>query len=134
MDGHVQKLPLQQQKENIVTGTFTKGFHPALINRKSCSDCKFSKYPRYSDISVGDFWGINSIAEDLNDNKGTSIVLLNSTKGEHYFNAIKSYKKKQLVVLPEEYNNGRLIDSGKEHHNRDKFFTNYNDRLSVEKI
>ncbi len=127
------KVTITTTKENIVTGTFTKGFHPALINRKSCSDCKFSKYPRYSDISVGDFWGINSIAEDLNDNKGTSIVLLNSTKGEHYFNAIKSYKKKQLVVLPEEYNNGRLIDSGKEHHNRDKFFTNYNDRLSVEK-
>jgi len=126
------KVTITTEKGNIVTNTFTQGFHPALINRKSCSDCKFSKYPRYSDISVGDFWGINSIAEGLNDNKGTSIVLLNSTKGEYYFNAINSYKKKQLIVLPEEYNNGRLINSSKEHYNRDKFFKNYNDKISVE--
>ena len=50
--------------------------------RLSCYDCKFKGLPRYSDITLADFWGIENIRKDLDQDKGTSMVLANTTKGE----------------------------------------------------
>jgi hypothetical protein len=35
-----------------------------------------------SDISLGDFWGIGSYDASLDNEKGTSVVIINSKKGE----------------------------------------------------
>ena len=42
----------------------------------------FSELPRLGDLTIGDFWGIQKIDASQNDNKGTSIVLFNSKKGQ----------------------------------------------------
>ena len=57
------------------------------VSRPSCYECKFKTFPRYGDITIGDYWtrGTKSI---LDDDTGTSIVLLNSPKGESFFNSI----------------------------------------------
>ena len=57
--------------------------------RPSCYDCKFKKISRVSDITLADFWGIGLVARDLDDNKGTSLVLINSKKGQEVFEKIK---------------------------------------------
>lgn len=56
--------------------------------RPSCYECKFKGFPRVSDISIGDFWGIEKVDSSMDDNKGTSVVLLNSQKGLDYFRSI----------------------------------------------
>lgn len=64
--------------------------------RESCYDCKFKKKHRISDFTFADFWGINNIAKELNDEKGTSLLFVNSKKGNIIFEKIKSdiiYKK-----------------------------------------
>lgn len=57
------------------------------ISRPSCYECRFKTFPRYGDITIGDYWtrGTKSV---LDDNTGTSVVLLNSPKGETLFNSI----------------------------------------------
>lgn len=54
--------------------------------RPSCYECKYRKENRSSDITVGDFWGIQHTSpEDLKS--GISVVLINSPKGKFLLEA-----------------------------------------------
>lgn len=61
---------------------YIKAFLGNLINRQSCVECRFNRLPRQGDFTIGDFWGIENFNCDLDDNKGLSIILLNSPKSE----------------------------------------------------
>ena len=68
------------------------------LSRPSCYECKFKEFPRYGDITLGDYW-IDQKNSSLDDNTGTSIVLINSKKGEAYFNEIRKKIKTEEVTL-----------------------------------
>ena len=53
-----------------------------LYLRDCCYRCDYKTLPRVSDISLGDFWGIGSYDASLDNEKGTSVVIINSKKGE----------------------------------------------------
>lgn len=57
--------------------------------RPSCYNCKFKGLPRNADITLADFWGIERINPKMDQNKGTSMLYINSDKGQKLFNAIK---------------------------------------------
>lgn len=57
---------------------FMRLFVENYINRESCSNCHFKGYDRVSDITLGDFWGIWDIYPEMDDNKGTSLILVHS--------------------------------------------------------
>lgn len=69
---------------------YEQGFHPGMTLRDSCYDCKFCDFPREGDISIGDFWQIEKYKKELNDNKGTSFVLINSEKGRELFEQVRA--------------------------------------------
>lgn len=72
------------------TSEFIKGFVEShLYCRPSCYKCKFKGFPRVADISIGDFWGIEKYDPLYNSDMGTSVVLINSKKGEDYFDKTK---------------------------------------------
>ena len=68
---------------------FRRGYHTNVFCRPSCYDCRFKGFPRMADITIGDFWGIEKIDKNLDNNVGTSMILLNSHKGEAYFEKVK---------------------------------------------
>lgn len=57
--------------------------------RPACYECHFKDFPRLSDITLADFWGIENIDKTLDQNKGTSMILLNSQKGKELFEKIQ---------------------------------------------
>lgn len=63
----------------------------------SCGNCKFNKTLRIADISIGDFWGVDEFDKTLNDNKGTSIILINNEKGARMLEAVKNKCRLQDV-------------------------------------
>lgn len=67
---------------------YMKVFLKDLCLRPSCYDCHSKSLHRNSDITLADFWGINNIYPELYDNKGTSLVFVNSQKGKELFNEI----------------------------------------------
>lgn len=67
---------------------YRRGYHANVFERPSCYECKFKGIPRISDITLGDFWGIGSVDLSLEQNLGTSLVMINSEKGEKYFDII----------------------------------------------
>lgn len=68
---------------------YRRGYHANVFERPSCYECKFKGIPRISDITLGDFWGIGSVDPSLEQNLGTSLVMINSGKGEKYFDIIR---------------------------------------------
>lgn len=62
--------------------------------RPSCYHCQFKKIPRSSDLTIGDSWGIENVMPHMDDDKGTSVILVHSAKGQYLLNEIK----KMLIV------------------------------------
>lgn len=61
--------------------TFGAFFLSNLSLRPSCYNCPAKSGRARSDLTLGDFWGINSFYEDFDDDKGVSLVIVNSDKG-----------------------------------------------------
>lgn len=69
---------------------------PNLYIRPSCGECQFNGLTRQADITLADFWGVDT---RYDDDKGTSLVLINSHKGSEYFSKIKNsihYQQREL--------------------------------------
>lgn len=86
--------------EDRFSDLYIRGYIEAnLYMRLCCSECKYKTFPRVSDLTLGDFWGIklSDISKDIE--KGTSLIMVNSVKGEELFDSIKSnifFKKKSM--------------------------------------
>ncbi len=79
-----QKKISSHHKEN----PYMRIFLSDLCLNNSCFECKYAKLPRIADISLADFWSIRSFFKDMDDDKGASLVLLNTDVGELLFNSI----------------------------------------------
>ena len=67
--------------------------------RPSCNNCKYTNTDRPSDITIGDFWGIDKYDPNFSDDKGVSVILLNTSKGKQAFNNISNdifYKARNI--------------------------------------
>lgn len=88
-----QKVILSNGKAYYETkdqSKFTQGYlQTGVYCRPSCYDCKFKGYPRISDITLADFWGIENVDISMEKDLGTSLVMVNSKKGEVYFEKAK---------------------------------------------
>lgn len=58
------------------------GLH--YMMRESCFRCPYRTATRYSDIVIGDFWGIESIRPSLDVKNGASVVVTNTLKGDTF--------------------------------------------------
>lgn len=87
--------------ESSSESLYMKLFVGDYINRTSCANCRFKGYSRWSDLTIGDFWGIWDIAPQMDDNKGTSVVIIQTRKGETLFDQIKERCIFQTVSLEE---------------------------------
>lgn len=79
---HFETFEDMKSKRKVKTETFRKLFYDHLDVRKSCSVCPFTNMKRVGDVTCGDFWGWERFHQEWNDNKGVSLALINSNKGE----------------------------------------------------
>ena len=68
---------------------YLKAFLKALSMNSACKNCKFQRLPRQADLTMGDFWGIEKVDNEMFDPKGTSVVLINNNHGKEYFDMVK---------------------------------------------
>lgn len=89
-----QKVILENGRHVYETkdqSNFTKGYlQTGVYCRPSCYDCQFKGYPRMADITLADFWGIEKVDTSMEKNLGTSLVMINSKKGQAYFERVKN--------------------------------------------
>lgn len=116
-------------KETFMFGdTYTYTYYNNIINRKSCNVCHFCNLKRPGDITIADFWGWQNVNETINvDNKGISLVFINSDKGRDWFIQIQ----KDLIAFPvplEFCMQPNLQHASAENPNRDKFEKDYSEQ------
>lgn len=56
-------------------------FMSSLITNKGCFSCPFANMKRNADFTIGDFWGIEDVMPDFPVQKGVSLILSNTDKG-----------------------------------------------------
>ena len=106
---------------------YRRGYHMNVYERPSCYDCKFKGLPRMSDITLADFWGLQQIDPSMDKNLGTSLVLVNSKKGDAFFNLIKPKLVLKEYSLQQALHGNRFPIMGghlpyPKNINRDEFF------------
>ncbi len=72
-------------------------YFSGLSMRESCSQCHFTNLKRVGDISVGDQWGLSKDSP-YEDDKGLSLVLVNSEKGKQIFECIEKKRSKDIFT------------------------------------
>lgn len=109
--------------ENI----YSKGFLNDLYLRPSCYECESKNFKNNSDISLADYWGVQNKHPKFDDDKGVSLVLVNSKKGKKVFDQI--YNKIEALETDLEYAiscNPCIIKPVKYNRKREVFFENLN--------
>ena len=108
---------------------YLKGFLDGYIMCSSCHKCRF-KSAKYSDMTIGDFWGIEQLNKELADGKGTSLVELNTPRGYALFDQMLSSIPNQslLPIQPAIENNLALRQSLPEPPMRKHFFELFDSR------
>ncbi|WP_202905427.1 Coenzyme F420 hydrogenase/dehydrogenase, beta subunit C-terminal domain, partial [Clostridium botulinum] len=107
---------------------YMKGFLDNLYLRPSCYECKAKNFLSSSDISLADYWGVQNIHSEFDDDKGTSLVLVNSKKGQDIFNEISH--NMDFIKTDLDYaisNNQCIVRPVKYNPKREKFFSELND-------
>ncbi|MGM9800105.1 MAG: Coenzyme F420 hydrogenase/dehydrogenase, beta subunit C-terminal domain [Muribaculaceae bacterium] len=80
-----------EYEDDTYTYTYTYTFYQHVNLRYSCYNCKFTNTCHPSDITVCDYWGIERLSKTFAaDNKGCSLILINTNKGIAWFDSIKN--------------------------------------------
>lgn len=110
-------------KELAINNLYMNVFLSDLCLRPSCYECCSKSLCKNSDITLGDFWGIDNVIKNMNDHKGTSLVIINSNKGENFFKNIKNnFLLKEVKVNEAIKYNSSAIKSSHKPDKRDAFF------------
>lgn len=73
---------------------FHSWFGQHYMMRESCFRCKFRTEKRYSDIIIGDFWGIETIEPSLDVKAGASVLIINSETAKNFVSKVRLNTKK----------------------------------------
>ncbi len=103
--------------------SFMRGFLAELYNRPSCHNCPSKNLRSGSDITIGDFWGVSSHIPEMDDDKGTSLVLVNTEKGVQSFSSISTGLNCKVADFDNAVKgNPAIVRPTNPHRNRSGFF------------
>ena len=113
-------------KEDI----YMKAFLKNLILRPSCHSCPAKCGKSHSDITIADFWGIEVVNPKMDDDEGTSLVLINTDKGA------SSLPSDNMKITEEEFHaaikkNSAWNKPAAPHHRRAEFFRDLSTDKSI---
>ena len=107
---------------------FYLGFNNNLILRPSCHMCDYACGIRYTDFTIGDYWGIeDSEVNQENLFNGIGLTLVNTVKAERIWGSDELKNKveyREITRTEGIRKNGALIKPAKAHYKRRIFFDN----------
>jgi acetyltransferase-like isoleucine patch superfamily enzyme/coenzyme F420-reducing hydrogenase beta subunit len=83
-----------------------------LFTMPACFTCQFKGFPRKADITLGDFWGIEHIDISMDQDLGTSLIIVNSDKGKAYYESLgDAIVSKEFTLKDAETENPAMYDT-----------------------
>ena len=115
-NGHAYQVRFQEDG-------YMRLFLSDICLRPACHDCKFKSLTRPSDITIGDCWGVEKSLPELDDDRGTSVVLVRTDKGRALLSCCEAAMRMQEaavdVLLPPTADSRKSVAR---HPNRERFF------------
>lgn len=114
----------KEEKKYFAEDVYMKGYLKNYFLRDSCYNCqmRFNK-KNSADMIIGDFWGIENVFPEMDDDKGISALIINTKRGLELFDKVKEnieYKETDLENIIKA--NPLLTSSVKYTKNKEKFF------------
>lgn len=127
-EGEWKKLYISKEKD-----PYMQMFLRNYCLRPSCYEC-IVKNSKVSDLTIGDLWGIGEVAPEMNDGKGTSLVIIKNDKGAELFSQITdSIYLKEIPYEDGIKHNSAEYKSVVRPMERDTFFDDFNN-MSFEEL
>ncbi len=76
-------------KKTMMTSNYINIYESQYVLGQACFSCKYASTDRVADMTVGDYWGIEKILPEYDDNTGVSLLMINTPKGETVFEDFK---------------------------------------------
>lgn len=103
--------------------------------RPSCYSCQFKGFPQKSDITLADFWGIEKIDPSMDQDCGTSLVMVNSVKGKAFYESLgTNIVSKQFTMEQASQANPAMNTSMKSAQNNRRAFFDDLDKYSFGEV
>jgi coenzyme F420-reducing hydrogenase beta subunit len=89
----IEASDIQNKKKTLISSElyqteFGKGFGHTLYHRPSCHHCPVRFLRSGSDITIADYWSIQNVLPKFDDDKGTSLVMVNTAKGRAFYDQV----------------------------------------------
>lgn len=105
---------------------YMKMFYEHTFLREACYVCPYKNLQRISDISIADAWGVETANPEFDDNRGVSLVLINTQKGEKWFlDSLQGCDSKECAL--EKYMQEPLKGPFKKPDNTENVWKEYNE-------
>ena len=114
----------QCQSEDSFEKTYVKVFYNQCALRPSCYECPYATTERKTDMTIGDFWHIEETIPDFYDEKGNSIFLIHTDRGEQLFETVKVKLEYRLSDTKQCWQ-ANLEAPTKRSEQRDEFWNDY---------
>lgn len=90
-DGHTRSYVIREKEyaDSMYRDIYCQMYFKNYMLRPSCHSCKFCATARDSDVTIGDFWGIEKIKPEWADGMGQSVVILHTKKAKRWWQAIR---------------------------------------------
>lgn len=125
---------------------YFKAFISGHLMRKSCYKCPFAKLNRLGDVTIGDYWGVETLHPEIsNINEGISLIVVNTPNGEKMkdflssnnfcmeIDLIEAAKNNKNLMRPTPYVKEREVAYGLAFDNYEEFLKKYSCPPSIEK-
>lgn len=109
--------------------SYLQAIFRSLDLRPICYKCPFKCCKSHSDITIADYWGINTLHPEMDDNKGTSMIYCHTKKGDLFL------PLNQISYIETNYEEAfavnNIVTSVNKHPNRDKFYAKIDSEESI---
>ena len=99
-------------------------FFDHIILRPSCHRCQYANLSRPSDITLGDYWGVEKHFAEYDDDKGITLLMVNSLKGQRVWENIQS-DAEYIELSAEQCLQPNLCEPSQKGYHRDVFWSDY---------
>lgn len=122
---HAMKVVFENGKEYVAPYFMDEYMHTfindCIFNRPSCYYCHF-RQEKLSDITLGDFWKVDKVDEQMDDNMGTSVIFANTLHGQEVFLSLSEKLDCKQVVDNTRFYMEQHLDLAPVRNKRDAFY------------
>lgn len=127
------KTDKDEYSRGVETDPYLRAFFGDLSDRPSCYDCKFKKQCHVSDFTIWDCFVVDNFDKNLDDDKGTSRILVNTENGRDIFEKIKgNFKYTEVETQSLVKNVKEMLHSVEMNDKREQFFKDINEMKEEE--